>query len=365
MKAPRSLPFAMALAIAAAPARGDSSRLHVSMDAGEADAVLAILRKEKAGAPIEPSDWDRLFETDGFRRLEAREAAMKVPFTREEFRAFVRSPALVARADALASTLASWKKVDVEAAAQRPLAYLPDGAQIRAMIFPVVKPKSNSFVFGQPDPAIFLALDPAVTPPKLANTLSHELHHIGFATACPPRAAQAERDALAQPGQIALKWLSAFGEGLAMLAAAGGPDVHPHAVSEPSERARWDADMNRADADLRTLDAFFRDILAGRLSGEKADERGFTFFGVQGPWYTVGYRMAATIELAFGRDELVRAFCEERLLPQTYNRAADRLRRKGARWSAGLLAGLEACAGPSEGRLPPIPRGTREPQAWC
>ncbi len=342
MKAPRSLPLVLALAIAAAPAQaGDSSRLHVSLDAGEAEAALAILQKEKTGAPIEDSDWERLFETDGFRRLEAREAAMKVPFTREEFRAFVRSPSLVPRADDLASTLASWKKVDVEAAAARPLVYLPAGTEIRATIFVVIKPKSNSFVFGQPDPAIFLALDPAVTPAKLSNTLSHELHHIGFATACPPGAAQAERETLAPPGQAAIKWLSAFGEGLAMLAAAGGPDIHPHAVSEPSERARWDADMKRADEDLRALDAFFRSILDGRLSGEKADERGFTFFGVQGPWYTVGYRMAVTIETAFGRDELVRAFCDERLLPRTYNRAADKLRREGARWSATFLAGLD------------------------
>ncbi|MGE5278086.1 MAG: DUF5700 domain-containing putative Zn-dependent protease [Acidobacteriota bacterium] len=342
MNATRLLPLALALAISSAKAQaGDASRLHVSMDAGEAEAVLAILRKEGTGSPVEDTDWKRLFETDGFRRLEAREAAMKVPFTREEFRGFVRSSALVARADDLASTLASWKQVDVDAAAARPLAYLPPGTEIRAKIFVVIKPRSNSFVFGQPDPAIFLALDPAVTRAKLSNTLSHELHHIGFATACPPGAAQAEREALAPPGQAAIKWLSAFGEGLAMLAAAGGPDVHPHAVSEPSERARWDADMKRADEDLRTLDAFFRDLLDGRLSGEKADERGFSFFGVQGPWYTVGYRMAVAIETAFGREELVRAFCDERLLLRTYNRAADELRRKGARWSSGLLAGLD------------------------
>lgn len=50
--------------------------------------------------------------------------------------------------------------------------------------------------------------------------------------------------------------------------------------------------------------------------------------------------MAITIERAFGRGELVRAFCDERLLLQSYNRAADKLGRKDARWSAALLADL-------------------------
>jgi hypothetical protein len=36
----------------------------------------------------------------------------------------------------------------------------------------------------------------------------------------------------------------------------------------------------------------------------------------------------------------VRAFCDERLLLQSYNRAADKLGRKDARWSAALLADL-------------------------
>jgi hypothetical protein len=153
-----------------------------------------------------------------------------------------------------------------------------------------------------------------------------------------------------------------------MLAAAGGPDVHPHAVSDPAERVRWDAGMKRADEDLHTLDAFFRDILDGKLSTKKADERGFTFFGVQGPWYTVGYRTAVTIETALGRNELVRAFCDERLLPQTYNRAADKLRREGACWSAGLWPGWTGCAGSPEETPPARRRGFSSrgrATGWC
>jgi len=43
--------------------------------------------------------------------------------------------------------------------------------------------------------------------------------------------------------QAEASWIGAFGEGFAMLAAAGGPAIHPHAVSSPEERARWDKDV--------------------------------------------------------------------------------------------------------------------------
>ena len=306
-------------------------RVPVRMDTSEADMVLQIVRELKAGGTIEDDQWKRLFETSAFRRLQAREASMKRDLTREDFKAFVASDALAAKADALAATLDRWRKVDVRAAVDRALAYLPPGTRIRATVFPVIKPQPNSFVFQNPEPSIFLALDPSVTPAKLANTMTHELHHIGFAAACPPEGA--ERDDLPDLQQLAAKWLSAFGEGFAMLAAAGSPDADPHAESPPEDRARWERDLRRADEDLVTLDRFFTDILQGRLTAEKADERGFSFFGEQGPWYTVGYRMAVTIERAFGRAELIRAFCDVRRLPGTYNRAADKLGIKGSRWS--------------------------------
>jgi Putative zinc dependent peptidase (DUF5700) len=316
-------------------------RVEVSFDSGEADAVLAILGKRRAAIPVRDSDWNALFASEGFRRLEAREAAMKRPFSRDEFRRFVESDELSSKADALAATLAKWKTVDVAASADRALAYLPPGSPIRATIFPEIKPRPNSFVFSEPSPAIFLAVDPKVGPERLANTLAHELHHIGIAAGC--REERKDRDEKvedSQPLGTATKWLSAFGEGLAMLAAAGGPNAHPHAASPPEERARWDRDMRSFDRDLETLDGFFREVLSGKLAGEAADERGFTFFGVQGPWYTVGYRMSVAIEKAFGRDALVRDFCDPRTLPEAYNAAADRLGIEGARWSQTVVRGL-------------------------
>jgi hypothetical protein len=53
------------------------------------------------------------------------------------------------------------------------------------------------------------------------------------------------------------KLIGAFGEGFAVLAAAGGPDVHPHAVSSPDERARWDKDMLNFNEDLKKVETFF------------------------------------------------------------------------------------------------------------
>src|SRR5262249_40294734 len=154
-----------------------------------------------------------------------------------------------------------------------------------------------SFVFDIPaDPAIFIYLDPDQTRAQLENTLAHELHHIGYGTADPPKAVADEIAKRPKADQDALNWVGAFGEGFAMLAAAGGPRVHPHAVSKPEDRARWDHDVANFDADLRTVEAFFRDVLAGRLTDDQQGERAGAFFGIQGPWYTVGWRMCVTIE---------------------------------------------------------------------
>src|SRR6185436_17967963 len=123
-----------------------------------------------------------------------------------------------------AETLAAWTRAAPDAAGRRALAYLPAGARIRAKVYPVIKPAENSFVFEvKTDPAIFLFLDPKVAPEKLENTVAHELHHIGYGTVCPPPGASAEIERLPPGARSAAQWMGGFGEGLAMLAAAGGP----------------------------------------------------------------------------------------------------------------------------------------------
>jgi hypothetical protein len=302
---------------------------------------LAILAKQRAKQALTESDWRRLFSSDGYVRLKRREAAMQRAFTDEEFKTFVTSDKLREKESALAKTLAAWRKVDVSGAARRALAYLPGDAFIRAKIFPVIKPRENSFVFEvNTDPAIFLYLDPNLTKEQFENTLAHELHHIGFGSGCPPRDVKAQTDSLPQNVKDTLQWISAFGEGFAMLAAAGGPDEHPHTFSKPEDRSRWDRDVARFNEDLQRVDHFFGDILAGRLNEEERNQQGFAFFGVQGPWYTVGWKMAVLIEKTFGRKTLIDCMCDQRKLLPTYNEAVLKNGAALPLWSAEVIKGV-------------------------
>jgi hypothetical protein len=205
----------------------------------------------------------------------------------------------------------------------------------------------NSFVFEvSTDPAIFLYLDPEVTAPKFANTVAHELHHIGYSSVKP---AKSGLENLSPGARTAVEWMGAFGEGFAMLAAAGSPDVHPHAVSPEKERARWDHDVKSFGKDLKTLEKFFLDVVEGRLKTEaEINERAFSFFGTQGPWYTVGYKMAVAIEKREGRAKLIACMSDSRRLLATYNRvAAERSKKEKqplALWSNELLSRIGAVA---------------------
>jgi Putative zinc dependent peptidase (DUF5700) len=137
------------------------------------------------------------------------------------------------------------------------------------------------------------------------------------------------------------KYTRAFGEGFAMLAAAGGPNIHPHTVSDQKDRARWDRDVANFNSDLKKIETYFLDVLAGRLTEQQIGETFASFFGEQGPWYTVGWKMCVVIEKTFGRRKLIEAMCEPRQLLVTYNQAALRFNRKNpkplALWSSTLI----------------------------
>jgi hypothetical protein len=146
---------------------------------------------------------------------------------------------------------------------------------------------------------------------------------------------------MSERAQNALRWISAFGEGFAMLAAAGGPKVHPHEVSNPDERARWDQDMKNFNLDLAKIEVFLQRVLGTKVAGEEMQREGFAFFGIQGPWYTVGWRMGALIEETYGRQKLIEVMCDQRMLLPTYNQAAREHLRKTkeplAMWSASVV----------------------------
>lgn len=263
-------------------------------------------------------------------------------FEDADFKTFVLSENLVKRRQALAETLAKWKETNVNQIATRPLAYLPKNASIKAKIYPVIKPRENSFVFDIPDdPAIFLYLAPNKSKEIFENEFAHELHHIGYGTACPTQQTADENKKLSPDMQKVMKWLGAFGEGFAMLAAAGSADVHPHEFSLPEDRARWDKDVANFNSDLETVEKFFIDLAKGQLDEKSEINTARSFYGVQGPWYTVGWQMAVVIEKTFGRAKLIECMCDERKLLPTYNRAVKKYNRRNSKqlapWSKELV----------------------------
>lgn len=308
-------------------------RVALSIDTSAAAAVLAILDKSASGEAVPEGYWSALFATEPYVRLKTREAAMKRAFTDEDFRMFVLSPELRAKRVELRRTLDGWKSIDLDAAAARALRYLPQQARIKAKIYPMIKPIPNSFVWEPAtNPAIFFYLDPAVAPRKFANTVAHELHHIGLASIDDEQEA---RLASMPPHQkLATQYLGAFGEGVAMLAAAGSPDVHPHEESTAEERTRWESDYAHVAEDMRKLEMFFLDVAAGRVTDAKeVRARALPFWGdAQGAWYTVGYAMASLVEREMGREALVRAVVDPRLLLHYYNASAAKRNGKGVQW---------------------------------
>jgi len=323
------------------------------MDTSEADQVLAILALRAAEKPIDDAMWEKVFATEPYQRLKTREAQIAKQFgnsrtalTDEDFKKFVLSDELLGRASRLQATLDQWKKADLTATGKGVLQYLPQSAVIRAKIFPVIKPRTNSFVWETAsNPAIFLYLDPEESAAKFTNTVAHELHHIGLSNA---QAAYDERiKPLPERANTAAGWVAAFGEGLAMLAAAGGPDADPHAASGKDERARWEHDLANFNNDLPAVNAFFLDILAGKFPNEAAlNEKGSSFFGTQGPWYTVGYKMAVIVEKRYGHEALIETMLDPRHLLVLYNQAAAERNAAGKEtlplWSAEVLTGLQA-----------------------
>ena len=171
---------------------------------------------------MDESRWQRLFATEGYRRLKARETSMGRSFEDSTFRAFLLSDTLLARASELERTLKEWKRVRLDAPAARVLSYLPAGARLGARVYLLVKPRPNSFVFeAATNPAIMLYLDPARSAAELENTIAHELHHIGLSAACPERPSAG----LPMGTQQALVWAGAFG---ARIETSDPKVEHPH-----------------------------------------------------------------------------------------------------------------------------------------
>ena len=347
------------VAPAASSPTAQNERVQLTLDASEADQVLAILELRSQGKPVTDSQWQKLFSTAPYQRLKQREKAIgekfhnpTLAFTDDDFKRFVLSEELLRRASALSTTLDRWRKADLREDGNRVLAYLPPDATLRAKVYPIIKPRSNSFVWElSSDPTIFLFLDPEVSREKFENTVAHELHHIGLGSVGPVY--DRKIASLPEPAHTVADWLGSFGEGMAMLAAAGGPDVDPHAASSSEEHARWQHDIGNFDDDLRAVNQFLLDVLNGRFASRDAmEEKGASFFGVQGPWYTVGYKMSVMVEERYGRKALIGTMLDPRCLLVLYNRVASEQNAAGKPlrplWSEDILSAVNAgtCSSP-------------------
>ena len=326
------------LAAAALFAAVTGTRVDVRLVTDEAEAVMKILDKRAAHETITEADWQLLFKSEGFVRLQKRENSMHRTLSDDEMKTFVTSDELLAKRESLGHVLNDWKTADLSHAADLALAYLPPTATIRAKIYPVIKPQKNSFVFEtDTDPAIFKYIEEEPRS-EFERTMSHEMHHIGFAVCSD------DTSKLPKNIQQTLNWITAFGEGHAVLAAAGGPD------KPPQERyaKEWKDEMAKFDTNFHDVESFLLDVAEKRLSGDEVPKKGFTFFGLLGPWYTVGWKMDVVIEKTLGRDALIDAECHPRTYLATYNRAADLWEKKTGekvpRWSQHLI---DAVSSPS------------------
>lgn len=325
--------------VASPPVRG---HIDVRIVADEPRAAIGLIDRAARGQPIDSVAWRDFVDSKGYRALIRRDSAFGAPRDDQAFRRFLLNDSLLALRGALRTRVEAMAKLDVSAAAQQALAYAPGNARIHATIFPVIKPAANSFVFG-PDsaPQIFLFVNVDESAAHFRNRLTHELHHVALNSACP-----ADPDpTLAEPVHALVRNLGGFGEGLAMLAAAGSPRVDANAESDSATRARWDHDVAHFAENLTLLQRFIADVVAGRIATRDSVRAvASTFYGVQGPWYTVGWKMAATIEQWLGRPALIAAMCDPRQLMAEYNRAARQASAaRGAAlptWDDALLARL-------------------------
>jgi len=319
----------------------------------EADAAIAIREQRSRGIEPTEEDWRRLQASEGYVRLKRRQESFGATGFDGSFREYLTSDEPLRRLPELREALAKWRSIDVTGAAERAQAYLPPGSHISATIYPVIKRTTNSFVFElDTDPAIFMYVNPKRSPAQLENTLAHELHHVGSASCPEPDGAES----LSPGARQVVSWLSAFGEGMAMLAAAGGPDVHPQASSPASEWAVWERDVSEFTNDVQRLETFFRKVLAESASVDELRSELFTFIGTdeipQGGFYTVGWKMAAIVERTQGRDVVVRAVCDPRTLLSAYNEVAAAHPRSDTEslptWSGDFLAAISGPHGRGE-----------------
>ena len=173
------------------------------------------------------------------------------------------------------------------------------------------------------DPAIFLYIDPSESAASFEHDVAHEMHHIGLSSV--DKQYEQKIASLPHTAKRTAELMGLFGEGEAMLAAAGGPDVDPVATESQEIKDNWVRGKRDFNSDLTKVSDFFLQVLNGKLQDEAIGEKASEFFGLQGPWYTVGYKMAVMVERRYGRAALIECMSDPRLLLARYNAAAEEI----------------------------------------
>jgi len=93
-----------------------------------------------------------------------------------------------------------------------------------------------------------------------------------------------------------------------------------NALSSPAPLGRWVTLREHTRVISRECRS---DTLAGKLDEKQQNEKGMSFFGTQGPWYTVGWTMAVPVERVKGRPVLIDCMTVMRRLLRYYNNAAE------------------------------------------
>lgn len=343
----RTLVIASALLLGTGvAAAGVEPAAAVTVQMDQARAALELLEIRQRGGEVPEGAWRRLEATEGFRRMLERERGMDERFGLDRgidgasFRAWAESDAALAELEGQREALAEWSRVDIGRAARMARAYLPPGTPLAATVYPLIREQRNSFVWDleSDSPAIFMFVEPGRDAAELEHILAHELHHVGVAR-CPGRPASGDAGL-----DRARRWLTAFGEGMATLAAAGGPDGDPHPFADDEARRLWQVRIDSIETDMADLEAFFVELLDGTLEGDEAGRRGMGFINAegapQGAFYSVGWHMASTVERRLGREALVETVCRPERLLAAYNDALEEADQP--RWTEELLRRLHA-----------------------
>jgi len=269
------------------------------------------------------SDWNRLFQTRGFKLLKKRELEMENSFSDSEFQAYLQSQANKSFVHSYMNSLQHFKDIDLLDIQKKVMKYLPKKAFFNTTIIPVIKPKKNSFVHRiEGESYLFTSLEPDCLKAKLENKLIHELHHIGLDSVYDPKKYQT----LDKNTQKMIEWTNAFGEGFAMLAAVGGPQYHPVPFDETAKEV-WDENIKNFEVDFNQIQRFLFSILEGQFEDDKAlKAKGMELMmnnGGQGSWYTVGWKLSVIIEAVLGRKALIDCMEDLRNVYLNYNKAVE------------------------------------------